>query len=85
MVQNKAGKASGNDAMRVVSNSQQKKSLLEGAIFEDDSDSASEDEDTAYDSDASTRTPSDNSIPSDLDGYDSPDLDSQQNGKWTLL
>lgn len=81
MVQNKAGKASGNDAMRVVSNSQQKKSLLEGAIFEDDSDSASEDEDTAYDSDASTRTPSDNSIPSDLDGYDSPDLDSQQNGK----
>lgn len=81
MVQNKAGKASGNDAMRVVSNSQQKKSLLEGAIFEDDSDSASEDQDTAYDSDASTRTPSDNSIPSDLDGYDSPDLDSQQNGK----
>ncbi|CAK8567232.1 unnamed protein product [Lathyrus sativus] len=81
-VQNKARKASGNDAMRVVSNSQQKKSLLEGAIFKDDSDSVSEDEDKAYNSDASTRTPSDNSIPSDLDGYDSPGLDSQQNGSY---
>ncbi|CAI8598135.1 unnamed protein product [Vicia faba] len=82
MVQNKARKASGNDAVRVVSNSQQKKSLLDGAIFKDDSDSASEDEDNAYNSDASTRTPSDNSIPSDLDGYDSPDLNSQQNGSY---
>ncbi|XP_058753965.1 leashin-like [Vicia villosa] len=82
MVQNKARKASGNDAKRVASNSQQKKSLLDGAIFKDDSDSASEDEDKAYNSDASTRTPSDNSIPSDLDGYDSPGLDSQQNGSY---
>lgn len=80
MVQNKARKASGNDAQRVASNSQQK-SLLGRAIFKDDSDSSSEDEDKAYNSDASTRTPSENSIPSDLDGYDSPGLDSQQNGK----
>jgi hypothetical protein len=83
MVQNKARKASGNSVTGVVSNSQPKKSLLEGAIFKDDGSSSSEDEDEnkVDDSDASTRTPSDNSLVSDFDGYDSPGLDSQQNGK----
>ncbi|KAK2443526.1 COP1-interacting protein [Trifolium repens] len=84
MVQNKAKKASGNSVTGVVSNSQPKKSLLEGAIFKDDGSSASEDEDEnkVDDSDASTRTPSDNSLVSDFDGYDSPGLDSQQNGTY---
>ncbi|KAJ1392867.1 hypothetical protein SESBI_35452 [Sesbania bispinosa] len=79
MVQNKAGKASGNNVGRVVSNTQQKKSLLAGAIFKDDSSSTSEDE--VDNSDASTRTPSDTSILSDFsDGDSSSGLDSQQNG-----
>ncbi|GAU43208.1 hypothetical protein TSUD_300950 [Trifolium subterraneum] len=85
MVQNKARKASGNYVMGVVSNSQPKKSLLEGAIFEADDSSASEDDDeNKVDSDASTRTPSDNSLVSDFDfdGYDSPGQDSQQNGAY---
>ncbi|RHN69307.1 hypothetical protein MtrunA17_Chr3g0123261 [Medicago truncatula] len=85
MVQNKARKASGNNVMEVVSKSQQKKSLLEGAtIFKDDSSSSSDDEgqEKVDNSDASTRTPSDNSHANYLDGYDSPGVDSRQNGSY---
>ncbi|XP_045812094.1 uncharacterized protein LOC123906270 isoform X1 [Trifolium pratense] len=86
MVENKASKASGNYVTRVVSNSHPKKSMLDGPIFKADDSSASEDEDEnkVDDSDASTRTPSDNSLVSDFDfdGYDSPGLDSQQNGTY---
>ena len=83
MVQNKARKASGNNVMKAVSKSQQKKSLIEGAIFKDDSSSSSDDEgqEKVDNSDASTRTPSDNSHASYSDGYDSPGVDSRQNGK----
>ncbi|KAL2332709.1 hypothetical protein Fmac_013922 [Flemingia macrophylla] len=77
--QNKAGKASGNNVHGVVSKTHQKKSLLAGAIFNYDSSSTSEDE--VDNSDASTRTPSDNPLLSDSsDGYSSSDLDSQVAG-----
>lgn len=79
MVQNKVGKASRNNIGGVVSNKQQKKSLLEGEIFKDDSSSSSKDEDGVGNSDASTRTPSDNSLLSNFSDGDSG-LDLQQNG-----
>ncbi|KAK7306201.1 hypothetical protein VNO77_44127 [Canavalia gladiata] len=69
MLQNKAGKASGNNVGGVVSKTQQKKSLLAGAIFKDDSSGTSEDE--VDNSDASTRTPSDNPLLSDSSDEDS--------------
>ncbi|CAL0327984.1 unnamed protein product [Lupinus luteus] len=79
-IQNKAGRASRRTA-GVVSNTQQKKSLLEGAIFEEDSSGTSEDEHGVDNSDASTRTPSDNSLLSDFSDVDSSaGLDSQQSG-----
>ncbi|CAL0333118.1 unnamed protein product [Lupinus luteus] len=79
-VQNKAGKSYGNNVGGVVSNTQ-KKSLLEGAIFKEDSNGTSEDEGVVDNSDASTKTPSDNSLLSDFSDADSNDgLDSQQNG-----
>ncbi|KAE9604801.1 hypothetical protein Lal_00010960 [Lupinus albus] len=79
-VQNEAGKAYGHN-VGVVSNTQQKKSLLEGAIFKEDSSGTSEDEGGVDNSDASTKTPSDNSLLSDFSDADSNDgLDSQQNG-----
>lgn len=84
IVQNSRARKTSRNHVIGVNNTQQKKSLLEGAIFKDDSSSASEDEDEDQvdNSDASTRTPSINSLASDfLDGYDSPGLDSQQNGK----
>ncbi|XP_017418789.1 uncharacterized protein LOC108329203 isoform X2 [Vigna angularis] len=64
-VQNKAGKASGNNVHGVVGKTPQKKSLLSGAIFKDDSSSSSDGEDG--NSGASTRTPSDNPLLSDED------------------
>ncbi|KAG5093340.1 hypothetical protein JHK84_048928 [Glycine max] len=76
MVQNKAGKASGNNIHGVASKIQQKKSLLSGAIFKDDSSGTSVDE--VDNSDASTRTPSYNPLLSDFsDGDSSSGLDSQ--------
>jgi len=72
-VQNKAGKASGNNVREVVGKTPQKKSLLSGAIFKDDSSSSSDDE--AGNSGASTRTPSDNPLLSD--GDSSSGIDSQ--------
>ena len=81
MVKNKTGKASDNNVGGVVSKTLMRKSLLEGAIFKDDSSCASEDEFE----DVSTRTPSDNSLVSDFsDGDSGADLDSQH-GKWNLL
>ncbi|TKY47714.1 dentin sialophosphoprotein isoform X1 [Spatholobus suberectus] len=71
MVQNKAGKASGNNVHGIVSKTQQRKSLLAGAIFKDDSSSTSEDEDAVDNSDASTRIPSDNPLLSDFSDGDS--------------
>ncbi|XP_061370088.1 uncharacterized protein LOC133312828 [Gastrolobium bilobum] len=71
MVQNKAGKASGNDVWRVVSRKQQKRSLLAGEIFKDDSSGTSEDEGEVDNSDASTRIPLDNSVLSDFSDGDS--------------
>lgn len=80
-VQNKAGKSSGHNVGGVVSNTQQKKSLLAGAIFKDDSSGTSEDEGEVDNSDASTRTPSNNSLSSDFsDGDSKASLDSPQNG-----
>ncbi|KAK7379526.1 hypothetical protein VNO80_04989 [Phaseolus coccineus] len=64
-VQNKAGKASGNNVRGAVGKTPQKKSLLSGAIFKDDSSSSSDDE--VGNSGASTRTPSDNPLLSDGD------------------
>ncbi|XP_019438333.1 PREDICTED: uncharacterized protein LOC109344150 isoform X1 [Lupinus angustifolius] len=79
-VQNKARRASGRTA-RVPSSTQQKKSLLEGAIFTEVSSGTSEDERGVDNSDASTRTPSDNSLLSDFSDVDSnAGLDSQQSG-----
>ena len=79
MVQNKAGKASGNNIHGVASKIQQKKSLLSGAIFKDDSSGTSVDE--VDNSDASTRTPSYNPLLSDFsDGDSSSGLDSQVDG-----
>ncbi|XP_057415034.1 uncharacterized protein LOC130709922 [Lotus japonicus] len=76
MVKDKAGKASGNNVWGVVSNIQQRKSLLAGGIFKDDNSWTSQDE--ADNSDVSTRTRSDNSLMSDSsDGDSSSDLDSQ--------
>ncbi|CAJ1853479.1 unnamed protein product [Sphenostylis stenocarpa] len=69
MVQNKIEKAFRNKIL-------QKKSLLSGAIFKDDSSSSSEYE--VDNSDASTRTPSDNPLLSDFsDGDSSSGMDSQ--------
>ncbi|XP_014494429.1 uncharacterized protein LOC106756489 isoform X2 [Vigna radiata var. radiata] len=65
-VQNKAGKASGNNVHGVVGKTPQKKSLLSGAIFKDDSSSSSDG--GVGNSGASTRTPSDNPLLSDEDG-----------------
>ncbi|OIV98455.1 hypothetical protein TanjilG_16782 [Lupinus angustifolius] len=82
-VQSKAGKAYGHDVGGVVSNTQQKKRLLEGAIFKEDSSGTSEDEGGVDNSDASTKTPSDSTLLSDFSDADSNDglgLDSQQNG-----
>ncbi|KAG4995546.1 hypothetical protein AAZX31_11G250300 [Glycine max] len=82
MVQNKAGKASGNNVRGVASKTQQEKSLLSGAIFKDDSSSTSEDE--VDNSDASTRTPSYNPLMSDFSDGDSSSVSyggrSQENG-----
>ncbi|KAL9332751.1 hypothetical protein ACSQ67_002361 [Phaseolus vulgaris] len=64
-VQNKAGKASENNVRGAVGKTPQKKSLLSGAIFKDDSSSSSDDE--VGNSGASTRTPSDNPLLSDGD------------------
>ncbi|WVZ09024.1 hypothetical protein V8G54_022370 [Vigna mungo] len=64
-VQNKAGKASGNNVHGDVGKTPQKKSLLSGAIFKDDSSSSSDGE--VGNSGASTRTPSDNPLLSDED------------------
>ncbi|XP_031269844.1 uncharacterized protein LOC116128265 [Pistacia vera] len=63
----------------VVYSSQHKKSLLatSGSIFKEDSYESSDDEDGVYNSDASTRTPSDNSLSSD---YSDGDSGAQQNG-----
>ena len=81
MVQKKAGEASGNNVGGVVGKTQQKKSLLAGAIFKDDSSGTSEDVDEVDKSDASTRTPSDNSLLSDFsDGNSSAGQESLQNG-----
>nr|KYP75730.1 hypothetical protein KK1_019930 [Cajanus cajan] len=66
VVQNKAGKGSGNNVNGVVSKTHQKKSLLAGAIFNYDSSSSSEDE-----VDASTRTSTDNPLLSDSSDEDS--------------
>jgi hypothetical protein len=77
------GKAFVNDIGEVVNNSEQDKSLLAklGAIFKDDSSGSSEDEDGMVNSDASTRTPSDNSFSSDYsDGESNPNLNSPRNG-----
>ncbi|RDX67502.1 hypothetical protein CR513_53609, partial [Mucuna pruriens] len=83
MVQNKARKASGNSVHGVVSKIQQKRSLLAGAIFKDDSSSTSEDGDGVGNSDASTRTPSDTPLLSDFsDGDSSSGLDSQVDGSY---
>ncbi|XP_047181123.1 uncharacterized protein LOC124847626 isoform X2 [Vigna umbellata] len=64
-VPKKAGKASRNNVHGVVGKTPQKKSLLSGAIFKDDSSSSSDGEDG--NSGASTRTPSDNPLLSDED------------------
>jgi hypothetical protein len=76
-------KNSVNDIGEVVNNSEQDKSLLakSGAIFKDDSSGSSEDEDGMVNSDASTRTPSDNSVSSNYsDGESNANLNSPQNG-----
>ncbi|KAJ7957650.1 COP1-interacting protein 4 [Quillaja saponaria] len=73
-------KATGNIG-EVVNNAQLKKNLLttSAAIFKDDSSGSSEDDD----SDASTRTPSDNSLSSDYsDGESNADLNSSQYGSY---
>lgn len=72
MVQNKVGKASGNNVEGVMSKKEQKKSLLAGTIFKDDSSGTSEDKDKKVnDSNSSTRTPSDNLFSSDYSDGDS--------------
>ncbi|KAE8023594.1 hypothetical protein FH972_009271 [Carpinus fangiana] len=79
------GKAFVNDIGEVVNNSEQDKSLLAklGAIFKDDSSGSSEDEDGMVKSDASTRTPSENSFSSDYsDGESNPNLNSPRNGSY---
>lgn len=76
-------KASVNDTGEVLNSSQHDKSLLTklGAIFKDDSSGSSEDEDGVDNSDASTRTPSDNSFSSDFsDGESNAKLNSPRNG-----
>ncbi|KAK7301028.1 hypothetical protein RJT34_11883 [Clitoria ternatea] len=79
MVQNKSGKASGNNVRGAPRKTQQKKSLLAGAIFKDDGSSTSDDE--VDNSDASTRTPSDNPLLSDSSDEDnSSGLHSRENG-----
>ncbi|KDP26722.1 hypothetical protein JCGZ_17880 [Jatropha curcas] len=68
----------------VVNSSQHKKSLIgsPGSIFKDDSEGASSIKDDT--SDASTRTPSDNSLSSDYsDGESNADLNSSQNGSYS--
>ena len=75
-------KASVNDIGEVVNGSQNDKGVLAklGAIFKDDSSGTSEDED-GDNSDASTRTPSDNSFSSDYsDGESNVNLSSPRNG-----
>jgi hypothetical protein len=77
------GNAFVNDNGEVVNNSEQDKSLLAklGAIFKDDSSGSSEDGDGMVKSDASTRTPSDDSFSSDCsDGEGNPNLNSPRNG-----
>ncbi|KAI9080835.1 hypothetical protein K1719_037144 [Acacia pycnantha] len=72
MVPKKVGKASGNNVEVVVSKREQKKSLLAGTIFKDDSSGTSEGKDEKiYDSSASTRSPSDVSLLSDYSDDDS--------------
>ena len=76
-------KASVIDTGEVVNSSQHDKSLLTklGTIFKDDSSGSSEDEDGVDNSDASTRTPSDNSFSSDFsDGESNAKLNSPRNG-----
>ncbi|KAK4283513.1 hypothetical protein QN277_000456 [Acacia crassicarpa] len=78
MVQKKVGKASGNNVEGVVSKREQKKSLLAGTIFKDDSSGTSEDKDEKiYDSSTSTRSPSDVSLQSD---YSDDDSDADSHG-----
>lgn len=72
IIQNKVEKAPGNNINGVVSKNEQKKSLLAGTIFKDDSSGTSEDEDEkAYDSSCSTKSPSDHSLQSDYSDDDS--------------
>ncbi|KAI4336641.1 hypothetical protein L6164_015141 [Bauhinia variegata] len=80
MVQNKAGNTSRNNSGGVVGKTDKKKSLLAGEILKTDSSSSSEDE---VDSNASTRTPSDNSFSSDYsDGESNANLSALQNGSY---
>ncbi|XP_075660197.1 uncharacterized protein LOC142630029 [Castanea sativa] len=87
--ENKSGAGQGvrkafvNETGEVVNSSQHDKSLLTklGAIFKDDSSGSSEDEDGVDNSNASTRTPSDNSFSSDFsDGESNAKLNSPRNG-----
>lgn len=81
-----------NDIGEVVNSSEHEKSLLakSGAIFKDDSTETSEDVEGFDNSDASTKTPSNNSFSSDYsDGESNGNLNSPQNGNsffiWTFL
>ncbi|MED6151911.1 hypothetical protein PIB30_086886 [Stylosanthes scabra] len=66
----KGGKAKRNNAGEVKGKMQEKKSLLSGAIFKDDSSGTSEETNKAVKSDASTRSPSENSLLSDFSDGD---------------
>ncbi|XP_027920713.1 ankyrin repeat domain-containing protein 11-like [Vigna unguiculata] len=89
-IQSKAGKASGNNVRGVVGKTPQKKSLLSGAIFKDDSSSSSSSDNEVGNSGASTRTPSDNPLLSDGDsssgsyGGQSPENGGRSSSKASL-
>ncbi|XP_054790804.1 uncharacterized protein LOC129296234 [Prosopis cineraria] len=71
-VQTKVGKASRNNIQGVVGKKEQKKSLLAGTIFKDDSSGTSDDKDEEVnDSSSSTRSPSDASLSPDYSHDDS--------------
>ncbi|MED6145828.1 hypothetical protein PIB30_028814 [Stylosanthes scabra] len=66
----KGGKAKLNNVGEVKGKTQHKKSLLSGTIFKDDSSGTSEDTNKVVKSDASTRSPSENSLLSDFSDGD---------------
>ncbi|XP_016179994.1 uncharacterized protein LOC107622564 [Arachis ipaensis] len=70
VIHKKAGKSLVNNAREVKGKTNQKKSLLSGAIFKDDSSDTSKDADKVDMSDASTKSPSANSLLSDFSDGD---------------